>query len=744
MAVALAEQARVPAAGELLAGLMPSLLRLDALLESALKQFQASAGTNVVSSFRGLLVSYEQVTGLLTSEPGQSQFHLVQQPDDDRVRTGDGSPLDWLIESFGLTPFDTDVILLALASEVDLRYEKIFSYLQDDVTRKRPTVDFALNLLCSTGEDKLTYRAHFSSDAPLIRHRLIQLAHDAVQVEPSSLAYSLRLDDQVRRLLLGQMGLDERLAPFCQVMKPTTAWNELSSNAGIKLALPRLLADAAPACKSIRFYFQGSVKSEMREAAEGVAGQMGVNLLSVRIDRIPENQNPDLLWSLVTREAQLHRAILFISDLDDFRGADASTRRRDLLNGIAGYQGITILTGRLAKEPQTSAPYGVIPVDFAVPDFQERFERWERELAKLGSAVSVHDLENLAGRFRLTPLQISRAVTTAQLSADWRAAQSAAHGDSQTVPPSLSLSELFEAARGQCGTELASLAPKIQAHYGWDDLILRPDVKAQLREICSQAECRSVVYGKWGFDRKLSLGKGLNVLFSGPPGTGKTMGAEVIAHELELDLYRIDLSQLVSKYIGETEKNLDRIFTAAEDSNAILFFDEADALFGKRSEVRDSHDRYANIEISYLLQKMEEYQGISFLATNLRQNIDDAFVRRLQAIVEFPFPDEEYRRHIWENVFPSEVPLGEEVQFELLAREVRLAGGNIKNMALAACFYAAAEGGVVRLSHLIHAAYREHQKLARSWNPSELLKSSARRSAEPNAAPGAGVKSMNA
>jgi SpoVK/Ycf46/Vps4 family AAA+-type ATPase len=266
------------------------------------------------------------------------------------------------------------------------------------------------------------------------------------------------------------------------------------------------------------------------------------------------------------------------------------------------------------------------------------------------------------------------------------------------------------------------LARKIEPRYGWDDLVLPPDTKAQLQEICQHAEYRPVVYGQWGFDRKLSLGKGLNVLFAGPPGTGKTMGAEVIAHELRLDLYRIDLSQIVSKYIGETEKNLDRIFTAAENSNAILFFDEADALFGKRSEVRDSHDRYANIEISYLLQKMEEYVGISILATNLRQNLDEAFVRRLQAIVEFPFPDEEYRRHIWESVFPKETPLGADVRFDLLAHEVRLAGGNIKNIALAASFCAAANRGIVTLSHLVHAAGREHQKLARSWNPAELVK----------------------
>jgi SpoVK/Ycf46/Vps4 family AAA+-type ATPase len=196
------------------------------------------------------------------------------------------------------------------------------------------------------------------------------------------------------------------------------------------------------------------------------------------------------------------------------------------------------------------------------------------------------------------------------------------------------------------------------------------------------------------------------------------MAAEVIASELGLDLYKIDLSQVVSKYIGETEKNLDRIFAAAEDANAILFFDEADALFGKRSEVKDAHDRYANIEVGYLLQKMEEYEGIAILATNLRSHLDEAFVRRMQAIVEFPFPDEDYRRRIWGVLFPHEAPLGEDVDFGLLAREVRLAGGSLKNIGLASAFYAASDGGVIRMPHVLRAVQREHQKLGRTWNGS--------------------------
>jgi len=225
-------------------------------------------------------------------------------------------------------------------------------------------------------------------------------------------------------------------------------------------------------------------------------------------------------------------------------------------------------------------------------------------------------------------------------------------------------------------------------------------------------EYRSLVYDNWGFGDRLSLGKGLSVLFAGPSGTGKTMAAEIIAGELGLDVYKIDLSTVVSKYIGETEKNLSRIFTEATTSNAILFFDEADALFGKRSEVRDAHDRYANIEINYLLQKMEEYDGIVILATNFRKNMDEAFVRRIQSTIEFPFPDAEDRLRIWQGVWPENTPRAD-LDLECMASRFQITGGNIRNIALSAAFLAAEDGGCVRMKHLMRATLQEYQKMGK-------------------------------
>jgi SpoVK/Ycf46/Vps4 family AAA+-type ATPase len=278
---------------------------------------------------------------------------------------------------------------------------------------------------------------------------------------------------------------------------------------------------------------------------------------------------------------------------------------------------------------------------------------------------------------------------------------------------------LFAAARAQCGLELEALATRVEPRHRWDELVLPPDALQQLREICDRVANRETVVERWGFGRRIARGGGVNALFAGPSGTGKTMAAEVMAGALGVDLFRVDLAGVVSKYIGETEKNLDRVFAAAEHANGILFFDEADALFGKRSEVRDSHDRYANIEVSYLLQKMEQFDGVAILATNLRGNLDDAFIRRLAFSVHFPFPDAEHRARIWRGIWPAETPIDQSIDAAKLGRLLALSGGNIRNIALAAAFFAAERDARVEIADVVDAAAREYQKLGTTLAPED-------------------------
>jgi SpoVK/Ycf46/Vps4 family AAA+-type ATPase len=332
------------------------------------------------------------------------------------------------------------------------------------------------------------------------------------------------------------------------------------------------------------------------------------------------------------------------------------------------------------------------------PTFSERARIWRLHLD--GEAPGEETVDALAGTFRLSPGQIRDAVAMARALTSW---------DGNRLRPE----HLFAACRGQSSGKLDSLAHKINVTYDWNDIVLPPDHMGQMREICAQMRHRRIVLEEWGFDRHLAMGKGLNSLFAGPSGTGKTMAAEIIASDLGLELYKVDLSTLVSKYIGETEKNLDRIFIAAQEANAILFFDEADAIFGKRSEVKDAHDRYANIEVGYLLQKMEEYDGVVILATNLRKNIDDAFIRRMHMTIEFPFPEEPDRLRIWQKVFPPEAPLAKDVDLTFLAKQFKVTGGNIRNIALLAAFLAAEERAAIGMTQIVRAIKREYQKLGK-------------------------------
>jgi SpoVK/Ycf46/Vps4 family AAA+-type ATPase len=284
----------------------------------------------------------------------------------------------------------------------------------------------------------------------------------------------------------------------------------------------------------------------------------------------------------------------------------------------------------------------------------------------------------------------------------------------------LQTEDLFRAARFHSGHHLAELAHKIEPRYRWDDLVLPETQMEMLREMVNMVQSRPLVLDEWGLGRKLTAGMGVSALFSGPPGTGKTLAAQIMANQLGIDLYRIDLSTVVSKYVGETEKNLERIFTEASQSNAILFFDEADTIFGKRSEVKDAHDRYANIEVGYLLQRMEGYNGVSILATNLRANLDEAFTRRLQFVVDFPFPQAAERQRIWQTLLPPGVPCAADVDFRVLAQRFELSGGAIRNILVSAAYLAADNGQLVTMAHLLHGVRRELQKMGRMVGESEF------------------------
>jgi SpoVK/Ycf46/Vps4 family AAA+-type ATPase len=432
-------------------------------------------------------------------------------------------------------------------------------------------------------------------------------------------------------------------------------------------------------------------------------------LLQVDVARlaVESAERVEALLFLLLREARLQQAMLFLTEIDLLVRPEHLLLRTGLWKALNAYEGELIMSGSEAGVPVEQLPEGLTRILFTYPDLPARKARWRKEAELRQIRLAEEDLDALASRFRLTFTQIAHALAMACNERNWRIAQRVERCGTQP-----DRRDLFHAARAQAGHELAALAPKVEAHLTWDDLVLPQDQLAQLRDLCDQARYSHLVYDQWGFGRKLPA-RDLNALFSGPPGTGKTMAAGIIAAELGLDLYKIDLSQVVSKYIGETEKNLHRIFQAAEHSNAVLFFDEADTLFGKRTQVKDAHDRYANVEVGYLLQQMEEYDGVALLASNLPANIDEAFLRRLKFSIEFPFPDEPDRLLIWQNFFPPAVPVSTDIDFPFLARQFKLAGGNIKNIALSAAFLAAARDEPLSMRHIILAAHREYQKMGK-------------------------------
>ncbi len=709
--------------------LQAELNRIDLLIRRLVLRWQR-AGQDPRDAFRGLYIPDSEASALLEHPLGAhwGQYGVLSGEEEAlfdqalaRARQdasalveearlqGTALRLERLASTFGWESFDRDAFLICAAPFLDLKYERLYGYLQDDVTRKRPTVNLVLDLLCPAGAERFGRLEHFSAQAPLFQGRFLEKAQEATGKVPL-LSQPLQADESVVGWLLGQYQPRPEAAPFLclseleagasevETLLDTQTWVELE-----RLAAPSPLV-----------VLVGADRLGQEAAARLLAKRRGLPLLTLDLQVVAEQDRSSLeeVFRLALRDAQILSAGLFVQGWDAWNGehlAGEGSGREQALREACTATTMVILAGRFAWNPGGfDRERNLTWFEFPLPEFQQRLRLWQHYLAQAPLRQEAGlDLVALAGQFQLTAAQIRDAVAAAR-----------DHCLQAGTP--LGNAELFEAARAFSNPRLASLARKIAPRYTWEDIILPADQLQLLHEIVATVRGRPQVLDEWGVGHKLASSRGVTVLFAGAPGTGKTMAAEVMAGELGLDLYKIDLSTVISKYIGETEKNLERIFNEAEASNAILFFDEADALFGKRSEVRDSHDRYANVEISYLLQRMEAYNGITILATNLRSNLDEAFTRRLHFAVDFPFPEEADRLRIWKTLFPPDVPREGEIDLPLLARRFKLAGGNIRNILVTAAYLAASDGGTVTMAHLLHGTRRELQKMGRLVGEGDL------------------------
>jgi hypothetical protein len=603
--------------------------------------------------------------------------------------TDAGSPpaLLQLETTLGLSSFERDLLLLCAAVEFDSSFAALLGKAQSDPGRTAPTFALAMSLLDDPTWDAL------SPERPLRYFRLIDIHQPGSQ--PLTVS-ALRADERIVNYLKGLNYLDDRLAPYLAEVEDDQADCDVSpsqhemSQQG--LAPWRASISRSPPVVQLT----GSDPGAKQLIALDAAAQMHRRLYRVSADALP-SQAADLevLARLWNRESLLLPVVLCIDAHDiDASNAHAAPIRRF----IARAHGFLMLSVREAW-PALSRDSGI--VDVLKPTMKEQRAAWQLICGRSdpdGPAA-------LASQFNLNLSDIA-GIGKATLGAE--------PADDAT----LMCSRLWDACRARVRPMMDALAQRIEPRASFEDIVLPTEQTDLLRQIAAQVHQRGKVYGEWGFAKKASRGLGISALFAGDSGTGKTMAAEVIANELRLNLYRIDLSAVVSKYIGETEKNLRRLFDAAEDGGAILFFDEADALFGKRSEVKDSHDRYANIETNYLLQRMEAYGGLAILASNMRSSLDHAFTRRLRFIVNFPFPGVAERRAMWRKAFPAETPV-RLLDYDRLAR-LNLTGGSIHNAALNAAFLGAQADSPVTMPLALAAARAEFLKLDRPVNEADF------------------------
>ena len=591
--------------------------------------------------------------------------------------------LDLIAERLGLSPFERDVLLLCAAMEFDTRIPALCARAQRDPSKPYPTFALALAMSESPAWDALT------PARPLRYWRLIEINQPgAVPL----IGAALHADERIVSYIKGLNYLDDRLAPMLASL-PTQAPDLPPSQRAIgdEILAGIRATDSGAAQPLIQLL--GSDGVSKRSVAQYVGSALGVQVQRLSADMLPASvADQETLLRLWQRESRLLPLALYLDAADLDRGDAHAALARRFVTRVGGLVFVD------TRETWSGQSVPGISVDVAKPTAQEQREAWQ---SQLGAGAAAHAPE-LSGHFDFNIDTIQRV----------------ARGALAASTPETLATTLRQGALANARPSLDQLAQRIDAKAGWNDIQLAAPDKSLLRQVANQVAMRAKVYDDWGFRARMNRGLAVSALFAGESGTGKTMAAEVLARELGLLLYRIDLSAVVSKYIGETEKNLRKLFDAAEDGGAILFFDEADALFGRRSEVKDSHDRYANIEVNYLLQRMESYRGLAILATNMKSALDSAFMRRLRFIINFAFPGIAERKAIWSNVFPLEAGANA-LDLERLAR-LALTGGSIQSIALNAAFMAAQAGAKITMPLVLDAARAEFRKLEKPVNEADF------------------------
>lgn len=595
------------------------------------------------------------------------------------------SALDILCTRFGLSAFERDVLLLCAGIELDSSFAAECARAQGDPARAWPTFSLALAALPTAHWSALT------PAAPLRRWRMIEVGSGPVlTLSP------LRIDERILHYLAGVQHMDERLAGLVEHLhgtselapshqavaeRITAAWSRPAEDSGLPVV--QLCGDEV---------------DDERGIGVAACATLGLRVGVMSAHSLPTSSSElDAFLRLWGREAVLSHVALLL-ECHDVETSDAA--RAAAISKVMESLSCPLIVS--SSERRRVRQTSMLTFDVRKPTAREQRDIWQHALSAV--AVSLNgEVDALSSHFDLSLQKVHAA---------------RAEAVARQLPAAELGQALWDACRMQARPRLDDLAQRIEPAATWADLVLPAAQVRPLREIAVHVRQRTTVHETWGFAAKGARGLGISALFAGVSGTGKTMAAEVLANELRLDLYRIDLSAVVSKYIGETEKNLRRVFDAAEEGGAILLFDEADALFGKRSEVKDSHDRYANIEVSYLLQRMEAYRGLAILTTNLKSALDTAFLRRIRFIVHFPFPDIAQREEIWRRVFPDRTPT-ENLDAGKLAR-LNVAGGNIRSIALGAAFLAAESGEPVRMHHLLRATQSEYAKLEKPLSDGEV------------------------